>query len=148
MVLASECTSCGAEVSSVTEARCPIEFSTSDLPSEALADERLLRHILLNLLNNAVKYSADGQAVFFKALVVDDAMRFVIRDQGIGIPEDDLPGLFEAFRRGSNVGQTPGTGLGLVIVKQSVELHCGDIHVDTRQGGGTTFTVNIPLTLS
>ncbi len=146
--LAALCRRLVDEVSSVTEARCPIEFSTSDLPSEALADERLLRHILLNLLNNAVKYSADGQAVFFKALVVDDAMRFVIRDQGIGIPEDDLPGLFEAFRRGSNVGQTPGTGLGLVIVKQSVELHCGDIHVDTRQGGGTTFTVNIPLTLS
>ena len=146
--LAALCRRLVDEVSSVTDARCPIEFSTTDLPSEALVDERLLRHILLNLLNNAVKYSADGQAVCFKALVVDGAARFVIRDQGIGIPEEDLPGLFEAFRRGSNVGQTPGTGLGLVIVKQSVELHQGDIQVDTEQGTGTTFTVTIPLTLS
>jgi signal transduction histidine kinase len=136
------------EVISVTEARCPIEFSTADLPTEAMADERLLRHILLNLLNNGVKYSPDGQAVFFNASVEEGALKFVVRDQGIGIPEKDLPSLFEAFRRGSNVGQTPGTGLGLVIVKQSVELHRGTIVVESEQGSGTSFTVTIPLTLS
>ena len=77
--------------------------------------------------------------------MIDGSLQFVIRDHGIGIPEADLPGLFEAFRRGSKVGQTPGTGLGLVIVKQGVELHRGNIAVDTRQGAGTTFTVTIPL---
>ncbi|WAC20389.1 PAS domain S-box protein [Luteolibacter sp. SL250] len=133
------------EVRSTTDARRPIEFSTTDLPEEAMADERLLRHILLNLLNNAVKYSPDGTPVTFRASATDGLLRFVIRDEGIGIPEEDLPSLFEAFRRGSNVGQTPGTGLGLVIVKQSVELHRGDISVETRQGAGTTFTVTIPL---
>jgi PAS domain S-box-containing protein len=146
--LAALCRRLVDEVISVTEARCPIEFSTADLPTEAMADERLLRHILLNLLNNGVKYSPDGQAVFFNASVEEGALKFVVRDQGIGIPEKDLPSLFEAFRRGSNVGQTPGTGLGLVIVKQSVELHRGTIVVESEQGSGTTFTVTIPLTLS
>lgn len=133
------------EVRSTTDARCPIDFSTRDLPDEALADESLLRHILLNLLSNAVKYSPDGVPVTFRATCENHALVFVVRDQGIGIPAQDLPVLFEAFRRGSNVGQMPGTGLGLVIVKQSVELHRGTIGVDTREGGGTAFTVTIPL---
>ncbi|MBK1882038.1 PAS domain S-box protein [Luteolibacter pohnpeiensis] len=133
------------EVRSSTENFCPIEFSTARLPLEALVDERLLRHILLNLLNNAVKYSKDQQPVKFRAQANDHSVIFQIRDHGIGIPDVDLPSLFEAFRRGSNVGQTPGTGLGLVIVKQSVELHQGQIEVETRQSSGTTFTVTIPL---
>jgi PAS domain S-box-containing protein len=143
--LAALCRRLVDEVCSTTDARCPIDFSTRDLPDEAMADEGLLRHILLNLLSNAVKYSPDGAAVFFRAAREGTSTVFVIRDQGIGIPEEDLPVLFEAFRRGSNVGQTPGTGLGLVIVKQSVELHRGTIEVDTREGGGTAFTVTIPF---
>ena len=133
------------EVRSTTDARCPIEFSTRDLPAAALADESLLRHILLNLLSNAVKYSPPGDPVMFRATRSGNSLVFVVRDEGIGIPEQDLPALFETFRRGSNVGQTPGTGLGLVIVKQSVELHRGTITVESSEGGGTTFTVEIPF---
>ena len=81
----------------------------------------------------------------FRATRTCDSLVFVVRDEGIGIPEQDLPVLFETFRRGSNVGQTPGTGLGLVIVKQSVELHRGTITVESFEGGGTTFTVEIPF---
>jgi len=134
------------EVSFTTDARCRIEFSTMGLPAEAMADERLLRHILLNLLTNAVKYSPQGQSVMLRATGNDGSVTFEVRDQGIGIPEQDLPVLFEAFRRGSNVGQTPGTGLGLVIVKQSAELHRGVIEVNSLQDHGTTFTITIPLT--
>ena len=143
--LAALCRRLVDEVISTTGSRCPIDFSTAELPDGAMADERLLRHILLNLLNNAVKYSRGDQAVIFRAAVDADSVKFVVKDHGIGIPEEDLPALFEAFRRGSNVGQTPGTGLGLVIVKQSVELHRGRIDVETRQESGTTFTVTIPL---
>lgn len=143
--LAALCRRLVDEVLSTTDSRCPIDFSTRELPEEALADESLLRHILLNLLSNAVKYSPDGKAVKFRATCRDRSLVFLVRDEGIGIPEQDLPVLFEAFRRGSNVGQTPGTGLGLVIVKRSVELHHGTIEVDTREGGGTTFTVTIPI---
>ncbi|MES2924592.1 MAG: PAS domain S-box protein [Verrucomicrobiota bacterium] len=143
--LAALCRRLVDEVLSTTDGRCPIGFSTTGLPSEVMADERLLRHILLNLLNNAVKYSPDTQPVSFRASAEENSLHFLIRDQGIGIPEDDLPGLFEAFRRGSNVGQTPGTGLGLVIVKQSVALHGGVISIESRPGAGTAFTVTIPL---
>jgi len=143
--LAGLCRRLVDEVRSTTDARCPIDFSTRDLPATALADESLLRHILLNLLSNAVKYSPPGDPVVFRAALDGDSLVFMVRDEGIGIPEQDLPVLFETFRRGSNVGQTPGTGLGLVIVKQSVELHRGTIAVQTAEGGGTTFTVEIPF---
>lgn len=142
--LAALCRRLVDEVLSTTEGRCPIGFSTTGLPVEVMADERLLRHILLNLLSNAVKYSPDALPVTFRASVEDGSLHFLIRDQGIGIPDGDMPGLFEAFRRGSNVGQTPGTGLGLVIVKQSVGLHGGLISVESRPTG-TAFTVTIPL---
>jgi signal transduction histidine kinase len=70
---------------------------------------------------------------------------FVIRDSGIGIPESEIPHLFEAFRRGSNVGDAPGTGLGLLIVKRCVELQSGTIGIESRIGQGTTVTVRLPL---
>jgi PAS domain S-box-containing protein len=134
------------EVTSTTEARCPIKFFTTNLPREAQADERLLRHILLNLLNNAVKYSEAGRAVTFHAIGHSGSLEFLVQDQGIGIPVDEQPRLFEAFHRGSNVGQRPGTGLGLVIVKQSAELHGGTVELRSEPGAGTSFLVKISLT--
>lgn len=134
------------EVHFSTDARCPIEFSTVNLPAEAYADERLLRHILINLLSNAVKYSRPGSTVIFDASGSAGAVHFRIQDRGIGIPAGEHSGLFEAFRRGSNVGQTPGTGLGLVIVKQCVELHGGSIDLESEPDVGTVFSVIIPLT--
>jgi signal transduction histidine kinase len=71
--------------------------------------------------------------------------RFVIQDQGRGIPAADLPRLFTAFYRGSNVGQIAGSGLGLVITKRCVDLHGGQITCDSTEGVGTTFSVTLPL---
>ena len=68
-----------------------------------------------------------------------------VRDEGIGIPDNDQLHLFEAFHRASNVGKISGTGLGLVIVKQAVEAHNGTITVDSTLGEGTTFVVTIPV---
>lgn len=132
------------EVASTTESRCPIRFFTEHLPAEVNADERLLQHILLNLLHNAVKYSEPGQPVVFQAISLPGEVRFVVEDHGIGIPAGEEEILFEAFHRGSNVGQRPGTGLGLVIVKRSIDLHGGSIHIASRPGHGTAFTVSIP----
>ena len=67
-----------------------------------------------------------------------------VQDHGIGIPDKDLPHLFEAFHRGGNVGEIPGTGLGLVIIKRCVDLHGGSISVQTKPDEGTTFTVRVP----
>jgi signal transduction histidine kinase len=72
------------------------------------------------------------------------AFTFVVRDQGIGIPEADVPRLFETFHRATNVGNIVGTGLGLAIVKRSVDLHGGTIGVRSTLGQGTVFTVTLP----
>ena len=111
----------------------------------AVADEGLLRHILLNLLSNARKYSADDAQVDFSATrELEDAI-FVVRDYGIGIPENDLPHIFEAFTRASNVADAPGTGLGLAIVQRCVAMHGGTIKLDSIAGTGTTVRVRLPL---
>jgi signal transduction histidine kinase len=69
---------------------------------------------------------------------------FTVADRGIGIPEEDLPHLFEAFHRARNVGAITGTGLGLAIVKRCVDLHGGTIEVESRVGDGTRFVVTLP----
>ena len=75
----------------------------------------------------------------------DNQIILKISDYGIGIPEADQVQLFESFHRASNVGNIPGTGLGLSIVKKCVDLHKGEISVDSQIGKGTTFTVTIPF---
>jgi signal transduction histidine kinase len=103
-----------------------------------------MRHIFINLLSNGVKYSPAGTTVHFRARREGLMAVFTVQDSGIGIPEADLPTLFEAFHRASNVGDIPGTGLGLVISKRCAELHSGSIQVKSKSGEGTTFTVRIP----
>lgn len=144
--LAALCRRLVDEVHSSDESGVRIEFFTATLPHQVLADERLLRHVLLNLLTNAVKYSEPGQTVSFHARGGEGSVEFVIRDQGIGIPETEQRQLFTAFQRGSNVGQRPGTGLGLVIVKRCLDLHGGGLALASRPGQGTTATVSLPLT--
>jgi len=133
------------EVLSATSRRCPIELSLNSVPREAQADERLLGHIFTNLLSNGIKYSEAGAVVhFFVARVGANAV-CVIRDKGIGIPEEDRQHLFKAFHRGSNVGTCPGTGLGLLLVKRCADLHGGTVQVESRIGEGTTVTVTLPV---
>jgi signal transduction histidine kinase len=136
------------EVRSATNGRCPIELRVDASFQESSADERLLRHILTNLLTNSVKYSPQGSPVFFSMERFGTRARFQIADRGIGIPEADQKWLFNAFHRARNVGNTPGTGLGLVIVKRCVELHRGAIRIQSTPGEGTTVHVEIPTELA
>jgi len=133
------------EVQSATGSTCPIDLTVDADCAAARADERLLRHILTNVLTNAVKYSAPGTPVGFRIERENHQAVCRVRDRGIGIPEADLRRLFSAFHRGRNVGQVPGSGLGLVIVKRCVELHGGSIRVDSQVGEGTTVTVRLPV---
>ena len=133
------------ECLSATHRRCPIEVKLEGALDGAQADESLLRHIFSNLLSNAVKYSTAGQTVEFGVTRAGVNAVFTVRDGGIGIPEEDLPRLFQAFHRAANVGETPGTGLGLVIVKRCVELYGGAIEVRSKPGEGTTFVVTLPV---
>jgi signal transduction histidine kinase len=99
----------------------------------------LLRQILSNLLSNALKYSPADSTVQFNLSFLYNKAIFRIEDQGIGIPQEDLSRLFESFHRATNVGTIQGTGLGLAIVKQCVNLHGGEITVESEVNQGTTF---------
>ena len=133
------------EVLSATNRRCHIELLLSPVPAQAQVDERLLGHIFTNLLSNAVKYSEPGTTVRFA--VERDGLDAVctVRDQGIGISEEDQQYLFKAFHRGSNVGTRPGTGLGLLLVKRCADLHGGKLQLESKMGEGTTVTVRLPV---
>jgi PAS domain S-box-containing protein len=133
------------EVLSATNRRCPIELLLPEKPTKVEADERLLRHIFTNLLTNAVKYSEAGSAVQFDVVSANADIVCAIRDHGIGIPEADREWLFNTFQRGRNVGDRPGTGLGLVIVKRCVDLHGGKINLDSKLGEGTSVTLRLPI---
>ena len=126
-------------------------FTTQGELGTALWDKSLLRHILTNLLTNAVKYSPPGSKVNFELIFQNEnqgekTVIFKIQDQGIGIPQEYQKHLFHPFRRGENVGSIPGTGLGLAIVKRCVDAHGGEIEVNSHLDMGTTFQVRIPLT--
>jgi signal transduction histidine kinase len=108
-------------------------------------DEKLLRQILENLLSNAMKYSSSGSRVEFTLSYLETQVVFQIRDRGIGIPNEDQQRLFETFHRATNVGTIAGTGLGLAIVKKCVDIHQGQIAVESEIGVGTTFTVTLPI---
>jgi signal transduction histidine kinase len=132
------------ESHSATNRKCLIAWTAENDLSGATADEALLRHIFSNLLSNAVKYSHAGTPVHFTGRREGRDAVFTVKDTGIGIPAADLPKLFEAFHRGSNVGEIPGTGLGLVIIKRCADLHAGSIRVESSSGSGSTFTVRVP----
>ena len=122
-----------------------IVFNAHGKIKQTAWDKNLLRHILGNLLANAIKYSAEGERVQFDLIPQEQVMIFRIQDWGIGIPTEDHQYLFEPFHRASNVGRIPGTGLGLAIVKSCVEAHQGSIKLDSQVDVGTTVTVTLPL---
>lgn len=138
------CTQFVDELVSATHRRCPVELAVGDC-APARADENLLRHILSNLVANAVKYSPPGAPVQMSVTREAGDAVFVVADHGLGIPQDDRKHLFTAFHRGKNVATIPGTGLGLVIVKHCVEQHGGQIKLESVENRGTKATVRLPL---
>lgn len=112
-----------------------------------LADSMLLRQILVNLLLNAVKYSPEISTICCEFAGNDRFFMFNVTDRGIGIPAEDIETLFQPFHRAKNTGKAKGTGLGLAIVKRAVELHGGEIFLESEVGVGTTFTIELPRLL-
>ncbi|MBX3008780.1 MAG: PAS domain-containing sensor histidine kinase [Melioribacteraceae bacterium] len=108
-------------------------------------DKKQLDLILQNLFSNAVKYSPKGGVIEFIVKSNDREIEIRIKDSGIGIPENDLLKVFETFYRASNVEAISGSGLGLSIVKNAVDLHKGRIEIESKVGVGTTFIVFIPV---
>jgi two-component system, sensor histidine kinase and response regulator len=118
-----------------------------DYNSEPLVmlDQRLLRLILNNLVNNATKYSSINSLISCRLSNEGNQIEFEVSDCGLGIPLEDQAKIFSRFYRGGNVCNAPGTGLGLAIVKQCLDLHQGKILVHSEVGVGSTFVVSLPL---
>ncbi len=117
-----------------------------DLPP-LWADKDRLTQILTNLISNACQYTPEGGSVTVTARAVGDVVQVDVRDTGIGIAPEDLPRVFDRFFRADHpvVRESPGTGLGLAITKAFVELHGGQIWVQSELGKGSTFSFTIPV---
>jgi signal transduction histidine kinase len=141
--LADFCRRIVEEQQAATDGSRAISLTMAGIDEMVRGDEGLLRHIFGNLLSNAVKYSTGD--VRFSVRREGTTAEFEIEDTGIGIDPADHPNLFTAFSRGRNVGTSPGTGLGLVIVKRCVFLHGGTMRFESRLGEGTRFMVHLDL---
>jgi PAS domain S-box-containing protein len=107
-------------------------------------DKKILRHIISNLISNAIKYSPDAADIYVDLSITYHQAVLQVRDTGIGIPKEDQARLFEPFHRARNVGDISGTGLGLAVIKRHVEIQGGSIAFESAVGEGTTFTISLP----
>lgn len=107
-------------------------------------DKKLLRNVLINLLSNAIKFSPDNSSIVLKAAIKNSTLIITVKDNGIGISDEDQQHLFSSFFRGKNATTIQGTGLGLHIVKRYVELIQGSIELQSKLQSGTTVTVSLP----
>jgi PAS domain S-box-containing protein len=111
----------------------------------AYQDKEMIRNVLINLISNAIKYSADNTTVCIRTQLEKNNIVIEVEDQGLGIPLDDQKHLFERFFRAHNVTTLQGTGLGLNIVKRYLDLMGGHISFSSIENHGTTFRVSLPL---
>ncbi len=122
-----------------------ITYDIEDLPDLFIGDAGALSQVMTNLLSNAVKYSPDAPEIIVKGWTTDDTAFISVKDHGLGMDEDDLSKLFGRFFRAKTSTGIPGTGIGLNLVKTLIEMHDGEIGVQSEQGQGTVFTIQLPL---
>ena len=136
-----------------TEKNIQIKIHPPQSFKPIVGSRRRMRQVFTNLLHNSIKFSPADSLVLFKAWYEDDALIFEVEDSGPGIPPEDLALIFTDFFRASNVGDSPGAGLGLSIAKKIMDAHQGEIRVKnlTSEDGsvtGSRFSVIIPLNLN
>ena len=122
-----------------------IECDIADLPAMIKGDGNLLTYVFDNLVQNAIKYSPEGTTIRVVGRLDGNRAVVEVHDQGIGVPADDLPKLFEPYFRARNASGMPGSGVGLYIVRTFVGLHGGEVVVESTLGQGSVFTVMLPV---
>ncbi|MCH2449201.1 MAG: ATP-binding protein [Gracilimonas sp.] len=110
-----------------------------------IIDDKLIEHTLNNLLENAAKYSPPQSRINLTLEKMGNILKIIVQDEGRGIPVEEQPFIFEPFYRCEGVDDIEGTGLGMSVIKRSVDAHGGKIDVDSTLGRGTKFTITIPL---
>lgn len=139
--LAEECTQ---DAKSLMNDRHELKLNYKSQLKKFYLDAKLLRFVFSNLLSNAIKYSPNGGKVELKISTSKKYLIIEVSDEGIGIPTGEIERIFESFYRTKNSEEIAGTGLGLAIVKRAVDLHNGEIIVESEINKGTTFIVKIP----
>ncbi|CAD0218210.1 PAS domain-containing sensor histidine kinase [Chryseobacterium sp. JV274] len=132
------------EMQLITKEDQIIIYQHTGSESEINLDQNLLKNCLMNLMSNAIKYSGEHTLIEFSTEIKENQYVFSVKDNGIGIPEDDHSALFQPFFRAHNTGNIPGTGLGLNIVQRYVSLMDGKIYFESTFGKGTEFTLSFP----
>jgi signal transduction histidine kinase len=125
----------------------PVSLRLDPLIGEMNGDRDKLTQVMANLLNNAVKYSPNGGEIVVSTRLERETAHVVVRDHGMGIPDDALEAIFERYGRVESPAtrHIQGTGLGLPIVRQIVQLHGGTVWAESSVGEGSVFHVTLPL---
>jgi len=124
-----------------------IDLVIGSIGKDVWIDDSLFSHIFTNLLHNALNFSDKKKRVKFEIRLVSPLKaEFVVKDEGIGIPEDEKQYIFESFYRASNSSNARGSGLGLAVVKECLILHKGDLSYESKVGSGSVFKVTLPIT--
>ena len=121
-----------------------LEMRNQGVDNYLIADQGRLRQVLVNLLENALRFTGDNGTVVVEAVAEDGLFYVHVKDSGVGIPLEHLPHVFERFYKADRSRREDGSGLGLAIVKHIVQAHGGEVEVKSVEGEGSTFSFTIP----
>ncbi|MDD9914437.1 MAG: HAMP domain-containing sensor histidine kinase, partial [Rhodospirillaceae bacterium] len=128
-----------------SDSKLGLEFDCPDGIGTIIADEKRLRQAIYNLITNAVQYTPEGGTITVSARRNDDYLAIAVADTGAGIPEEEVGRIFNKFERGDQSSRESGAGLGLALVKSLIELHGGEIHVESQVDKGATIECRLPF---
>lgn len=134
-----------AEVGTQSKPKQKIRYKHKGDTTTVSLDCTLLRHCLINLLTNAIKYSGEDAFIHIETIINSKMYHLRVRDNGIGIPANDQANLFEAFFRAQNTTGIQGTGLGLNIVKRYADMMNGFVRFESVENQGSVFTISFPI---
>jgi two-component system sensor histidine kinase VicK len=124
-----------------------VTFTSEGHIPQITADRERIEQVIVNVISNSVKYTPVGGKIDVSVTSAEEKVSFRVKDNGIGIPEEDLGRIFERFYRveKSRTSEMGGTGLGLAIARELIEAHGGDIQIESQLGEGTAVTVTLPI---
>lgn len=135
---------CVAEIQILKKENQKIIDSYEGETQQVYLDKQMIKNIYLNLLSNAIKFSDNNKTIILNTKIKNNTIEIYVKDEGIGVPKDEQPKLFERFYRGKNAFNIQGTGLGLNIISKYVELMNGTITFESELNKGTSFNIILP----